>query len=65
MFSSPIRVVITPPITPNNFWGFSKRNSPGKITPCCLLSLLGKITYVITPRIVRELIGAIVGELIL
>ena len=35
IFRELISVIITPPITPNNFWGFNKRNSQEKCTLWC------------------------------
>ena len=53
-----ISVIITPPITPNNFWGFNKRNSPGKITPSCVVPLRKEHTTELHQNILREFIGA-------
>ena len=44
-----IRVMITPPITPNNFWGFNKRKSQEKWHPL-VLSLLRRNPPQITPK---------------
>ena len=41
-------VIIAPPITPNNFWRFGKRNSQERLH-LLVLSLLGKITPSVTP----------------
>ena len=42
-------VIISPPITPNKFWGFNKRNSQAKLHHPVLF-LLGKITLSFTPK---------------
>ena len=52
-YSSPffrelISVIIAPPITPNNFWGFNKCNFPK--LHLLVLSLLGRSTPPITPK---------------
>ena len=52
IFRELISVVITPPITPNYFWGFNKRNSQEKLH-LLVLSLLGRSTPPITPNILR------------
>ena len=44
-----ISVIITPPITPNNVWGISKRNFQEKITPPCPV-LLGGYTIFYTKK---------------
>ena len=49
IFQELISVIITPPITPNNFWRFSKRNSL-EILPLLVLSLLGRSPPLITPK---------------
>ena len=42
-------VIITPPITPNNSWGFNKSNSQEALH-LLVLSLLGRSTAPITPK---------------
>ena len=49
IFRELISVIVTPPITPNNFWGFNKRNSQEK-SHLLVLSLLGRSTPPITPK---------------
>ena len=49
IFRELISVIITPPITPNNFWRFNKRNSQEKLH-LLVLSLLGGSTPPITPK---------------
>ena len=49
IFGVLISVIFTLPITPNNFWGFNKRNSQEKLH-ALVLSLLGRITPPITPK---------------
>ena len=44
----PLSVTITPPITPNIFWGFNKRTSQEKLH--LVLSLLERRTRLITPN---------------
>ena len=48
-FQELISVIITPPITPNHFWGFNKRNSQERLHQP-VLSLSGKITPSFTPK---------------
>ena len=48
-FQELISVIISPPITPNQFWGFNKRNSQ-EITPPCLVPIRKcNITQSFTP----------------
>ena len=47
--SSTNRVIIAPPITPNNFWGFNMRN-PQEELHLLVLSLLGRSIPPITPK---------------
>ena len=49
IFRELISVIITPPITPNDFWGFNKRNFQEKLH-LLLLSLLGMSPPPITPQ---------------
>ena len=44
-----ISVIIATPITPNNVWGFNKRNAQEKLH-LLVLSLLGRSTPLITPK---------------
>ena len=48
IFEEMISVIITPPITPDIFWGFDKPNTQEKLH-CLVLSLLRKITPSFTP----------------
>ena len=48
-FQELICVIISPPITPNQFWGFNKRNSQEYYTTL-VLSLLGNIAQSFTPK---------------
>ena len=53
-----ISVIISPPITPNKFWGFNKRNSQEKLHHP-ISSLLGKVDSLVHQNILREFIGVI------
>ena len=44
LFQELMSVSITPPITPNDFWGFNKHNSQAKLHHL-VLSLLGRNTW--------------------
>ena len=58
-FHTPTRLpLITPPITPNKFRGFSKRNSQEQLHHP-VLSLLGKLHSLLHQNILREFIGVI------
>ena len=49
IFQELISVIISLPITPNNFWGFKKRNSQ-KLTPPCLVPIRKYCTIFYTKR---------------
>ena len=49
IFRELISVLITPPITPNNYWGFSKRYFQEKLN-LLVLPLIGRRTPPITPK---------------
>ena len=50
-FQEFIRAIITPPSTPNKFWGFNKCNSQKRLDhPVLSLFLGGKITQSFTPK---------------
>ena len=55
-FQELIGVIISPPITPNKFWGFNKRNSLEKIYHL-VLPLLGKLHNLLHQNSLRELIS--------
>ena len=54
-----ISVIISPPITPNQFWGFTKRNSQKKITPPCLVPVRKKVHNLLHQNVLGELISVI------
>ena len=58
IFLEVISVIISLPITPNEFLGFKKRNSQETLHHP-VLSVLGKITQSCTQNSLRELIGVI------
>ena len=58
IFQELFSVIISPPITPNKFWGFNKRNSQENLHHP-VLSLLGKFAQSSTPKYCQELIGVI------
>ena len=49
IFQELFRVIISPPITPNKFWGFNKRNSQEKLHHP-VLSPLGQSAQSVTPK---------------
>ena len=53
-FQELISVIVSPPITPNKFWGFNKRNSQEKLHHP-VLCLLGKVHHLLHQNILSEL----------
>ena len=55
IFQESLSVIATPPITPNRFWGFNKRNSQEK-SHHPVLSLSGKLHNLLRRNTLRELV---------